>query len=66
MLRACGEPPQAPTITVAASTAAAFQIMLRVRMAIACPADGMDGKGLQWLGAENARFFRSRGDSYGH
>ncbi len=59
MLRACGDPPQAPTITVAASTATAFEaflIMLRLRMAIACPADGVGGKGLRWLGCEKALF----------
>jgi hypothetical protein len=54
MLRTCGDPPQAPRITVAASTAAAFQIMLRLRMAIACPAHGPGGKGLRWLSAEKA------------
>jgi hypothetical protein len=55
MLRACGDPlPQAPTITVAASTTAVFQIMLRLRMAIACPAHGPGGKGLRWLSAEKA------------
>jgi hypothetical protein len=54
MLRAWGVPPQAPTITVAASTHAAFQITLRFGMAIACPADHADVKGLRWLGAEKA------------
>jgi hypothetical protein len=52
MLRACGAPPQAPTTTVAASTAAAFQTKVRLRMAIACPADGVGVKGLQWLTAD--------------
>jgi hypothetical protein len=66
MLRTCGELPQAPTITIAASTVAAFQIMLPLRMWIACPADGAGGKGLRWLGGEKARFHQSRGDSYGH
>jgi hypothetical protein len=50
MLRACGEPPQAPTITVAASTAAAFLIKLRLARAIACPADSLGGKGLSAVG----------------
>jgi hypothetical protein len=54
MLRACADPPQAPTITVAARTAAAFQNMVRLGMAIACPAGGTGGKGLRWLGAEKA------------
>ena len=49
MLRACGVPPQAPTITVAASTArtlGAFQTMVRLRISIACPADRVVVKGL--------------------
>ncbi|ASL07729.1 MULTISPECIES: hypothetical protein [Mycobacterium] len=57
MLWACGDPPQAPTITVAASTATAFEaflIKLGLRMAIACPADGAGGKGLRWLGGRKA------------
>ncbi|BBX98045.1 hypothetical protein MLAC_33390 [Mycobacterium lacus] len=57
MLRACAVPAQAPTISVAASTAntlEAFQIMVRFAMAIACPADTAGGKGLRWLGAEKA------------
>ena len=40
MLRACGVPPQAPTITVAASkarTLGAFHLV-RLRISIACPA----------------------------
>src|SRR5947209_8478649 len=56
MLRTWGDPPpQAPTITAAASTARPFAITLPLRMSIACPADGAGGKGLRWLGAENPR-----------
>src|ERR1700722_5850965 len=57
ILRACGSPPQAPTTSVAASTAAIFQTNVRLRMAIACPADGVGVKGLRWLGAEKARIW---------
>jgi len=50
MLRACGDPPQAPTMSIAASkarTLAVFRIMVRFAMAIACPADTVAGKGLR-------------------
>ncbi|BBZ45684.1 hypothetical protein MPRM_29650 [Mycobacterium parmense] len=52
MLRCCGGPPQAPMTMVTASAATALEavdIMLRLRMSIACPADGVGGKGLRWL-----------------
>ncbi|BDB40730.1 hypothetical protein Mkiyose1665_54730 [Mycobacterium kiyosense] len=57
MLRACGlPPPQAPTRTAATSTVktlGAVRIMLRITMAIACPADAVGGKGLRGLGHTN-------------
>jgi hypothetical protein len=56
MLRTCGVPEQAPTVMTAASAAAAFQMTMRVRlrMAIACPAEGVDVKRLPGLGQEIA------------
>ena len=42
-------------IIVATSAAAAFQITVRLRMAIACPADGFGVVGLPWLGAKKRR-----------
>jgi hypothetical protein len=55
MLRTCGDPEQAPTVMTAASAAAAFQMTMRVRlrMSIACLAEGLGVMRLPRLGAEN-------------
>jgi hypothetical protein len=55
MLRTCGDPEQAPTAMTAASAAAAFQMTVRVRlrMSIACLADGVGVMRLPGLGGEN-------------
>jgi hypothetical protein len=52
MLRTCGDPEQAPTVMTAASTAAAFQMTVRVRlrMAIACRAETVGVARLPGLG----------------
>jgi hypothetical protein len=55
MLRTCGDPEQAPTVMTAASAAAAFQMTVRVRlrMWIACLAEGFGVMRLPGLGGEN-------------
>src|ERR1700733_6427807 len=55
MLRTCGDPEQAPTVMTAASAAAAFQMTVRVRlrMWIACPAEGPGVMRLPGLAGEN-------------
>ena len=66
MLRACGDAAAGTDdYRCGEHSYAAFQIMLRLRMAIACPADGAGGKGLRWLAAEKAEISDLRGDSYG-
>src|ERR1700722_9554984 len=46
MLRTCGDPEQAPIIIITTSAAKAFQMTVRLRMAIACLVDGFDVVGL--------------------
>jgi hypothetical protein len=49
MLRACGLPEQAPMVIVTTSAAKAFQITVRLRMAIACLFEGFGVVGLPRL-----------------
>jgi hypothetical protein len=46
MLRTCGEPEHAPTVIATTRVAKAFQITVRLRMAIACLVDGFGVVGL--------------------
>src|ERR1700756_4469293 len=46
MLRTCGDPEHAPTVIITTSAAKAFQMTVRLRMAIACLVDGFDVVGL--------------------
>jgi hypothetical protein len=53
MLRTCGLPEQAPMVIVTTSAAKAFQITVRLRMAIACLVDGFGVVGFAMVGRMN-------------